>query len=245
MSLPEARIRTGPVAPQLPAPKPNDPQPRDPESARRKPPPESRVAKGWRWTQYGIRCLFAATAGAVLGVTGYIAAEWGTTHDKVYAVAIIGAAMAFLGDALAVVFLANNLPRAAQLVSVPDAIAIALCGIGIPTILSSSLQNELDPIAWKLVAAVIAERVASIAICLSSCFFMRRKVTVEHKPYILDQRLSLMSMKNSPIDSSTVFPFSRRSTPPSSTATSMMMPASLVYPPGTTYTPARSTRLSR
>lgn len=180
-----------------------------------------------------------------MGLTGYIASEWGATHDKVYAVVIIGAAMAFLGDILAIIFLANNLPRAAQLVSVPDAIAIALCGIGIPTILNSSLQNEYDSITWKLAAGVIFERVVSIAICLSSCFVTRRKITVEHKPYIFDQRLSLMSLKNSPIDSSTFSPLSGRSTPPSSTATSMMMPASLVYPPGTVYAPARTIRVSR
>ena len=45
----------------------------------------------FRLAEYGTRTVFIATTTALLGVTGYIAAHWGSEHiEKIYAVAISG-----------------------------------------------------------------------------------------------------------------------------------------------------------
>lgn len=44
-----------------------------------------------RYAEYGIRMVFIVTTTSLLGVTGYIAARWGSEHiEKIYAVAISG-----------------------------------------------------------------------------------------------------------------------------------------------------------
>jgi hypothetical protein len=64
------------------------------------------------------------------------------------------AAMAFVSDAVSFLLLAAR-PRAAPVVSVFDALAIALCAIGTPSIFMSDNQNDWDAVAWKVAVAVM------------------------------------------------------------------------------------------
>ncbi|KAK3315753.1 hypothetical protein B0H66DRAFT_559648 [Apodospora peruviana] len=175
------------------------------------------AAARWRRTQVGIRSLFVLTAAAVLGLTGYIANRWGSSHiEKIYAAAIAGAVVAVLADSLAIVLLSVK-PRAVPAVAVVDLIAIVLGAISIPTIIDSDFQNKYDAVAWKLVAVVIAERVLSMSMVAAGWFISNRELDEDLKPQIFDQRLSVMSMKNIQLEASTA---------PTSTAASSIMMAS-------------------
>ncbi|KAK3332982.1 hypothetical protein B0T19DRAFT_483116 [Cercophora scortea] len=161
------------------------------------------LTAAWKWAQYGIRGLFVLTEAALLAVTGYIAARWGSIHiEKVYAVVIVGAIIAVLADCSSFVLLSIK-PQVAPAAALLDVVVIILCAIGVPSIMSSGFQNTYDPVAWRLAVAVICERVLSIAICIGLVFVSWRKAAAEHRPRILNQREMAVNMKTRNVKLST------------------------------------------
>ncbi|KAM7210806.1 hypothetical protein V8F06_013807 [Rhypophila decipiens] len=176
----------------------------------------------FRFAEYYVRIVFIITSTALLGLTGFIAANLGSEHiEKIYAAAITGAIVAILADFI--IFIIQCLkPKAAPAIALVDTISIILCAISIPTIINSDLQNDQDTAAWRLAVVVIIERMTSILICLSSCFRNQRKSKEHLKPQIFDQK-TIHSATNSQFSPSTAAP-STYTAPSVMTAPSIMAP---------------------